>query len=814
MRKRPSERCLSRISRFTGLLVLPLLIAAPALGDPAPFELAGPDLRIEVTREGQTLPIGRVPSLAPGDKVVVHGALPENQSARFVLMSAFLRGATNPPPKDWVDLARTWKEKEKDSALTVTVPRDARQMVLLMVPETGGAEGVLMDAVRGKPGEFVRASQDLNQASLDHSRLNAFMAAIRAQDDNGPEYLRTVAPVLARSLSIKLQEDCLNKVIQSQASCLVENRESLVLNDVHTSSLAETITGTPTDLALQLSNTREAGAGYYSAYIAVARDVAKIFGAFNNPTFNYLPTLTVRDADRMSLLLNAAPSFQKPKSVMIAAMPAVEADIPPQLRSSAKGPICMAPGTVLPVEGAPLVFSTDFAHDMKVRLTSASGQTLEVPVKARADKGGYVLAADTLPVAFAGDVRGHLHGLWGFAPFDGPDFLLQRPGGEPWKATGDADGLIVGRDNEVALEGAAPGCVEDVTLRQGNGAARPLVFKALEGRRLSVTVPLTDAAAGEVRLEIRQRGAAATQTVALRARVQASRLEALELHAGDTQGFLTGQRLDQVRSVVLGDAEFRPDGLTREGGTDRLRLLAQGAGKVPVDTAKAPDKATVRLEDGRNLTLPVRIGGPRPQAALLQRTVYPAPAAQGAKTLDMGSGDLLPDNGEMVFSLKASGETRFGAGSAIEIAPPSGEPVTRLTIGKGLNLESLEVLVATLKADDLPPGTFGAIRLRLVSKGQGGREDRGDWMPLTTVVRLPRIEGATCEGQDGPCTITGRNLFLIDAAAVEDGFARPSAVQPGYTGRTLQVSGQPTDGMLRIRLRDAPTGVVKLPLDK
>ncbi|PNU06289.1 hypothetical protein [Novosphingobium guangzhouense] len=805
-----------RLSRSLSLLVSPLALAAPVLADPAPFELAGPDLRIEVTREGTTLPISRVPSLAPGDKVVIHGALPENQSANFVLMSAFLRGATNPPPKDWIDLARTWKEKEKDKSLTLTVPRDARQMVLLMVPETGGAEGVLVDAVRGKPGEFVRASQDLNQASLDHSRLNAFMAAIRAQDDNGPEYLRTVAPVLARSLSIKLQEDCLSKVIQSQASCLVQNRQSLVLNDVHTSSLAETITGTPTDLALQLSNTREGGAGYYSAYIAVARDVAKIFGAFNNPQFTYLPTLTVRQADTMSLLLNAAPSFQKPKSVMIAAMPAVEADIPPQLRSTAKGPICLVSGAVLPVEGAPLVFSTDFAHDVKVRLTSASGQTLELPVKARADKGGYVLAAETLPAAFAGDVRGHLHGSWGFAPFEGPDFLLQRPGAQPWKAAADGEGLIVGRDNEVTLQGAAPGCVENVTLRQGNGAVRPITWKAMEGQRLAVTVPLADAAAGDMRIEIRQRGAAEVQTVTLRARVQASRLDGLDVHAGDGQGILTGQRLDQVRSVTLGGVEFRPGELTRESGADRLRLVAQGDAKVSsgASDAASSDKAIVHLEDGRNLTLPVRIGGPRPQATLLQRTVYPAPAGQGSKALDVGTGDMLPGNGEMVFSLKAAGKTRFGAGSFIEIAPVEGEAIARLEIGKGLNLESPEVMVATLKPGDLPPATFGAIRFRVVSRGAGGQEERGDWTPLTSLVRLPRVDHVGCEGQDGPCTLVGRDLFLIDAVAVDDGFARPAMVQPGYTGRTLQISGRPADGVVRIRLRDAPDKVVRVPIDK
>ncbi|HUD29688.1 MAG TPA: hypothetical protein VMQ93_12505, partial [Novosphingobium sp.] len=643
------------------LLVATTCVAPAALADPAPFELTGPDLRIEVTRGDRTLPIAKVPSLATGDKVVVHGAFSEDQGAKFLLVSAFLRGATNPPPKDWIDTAETWKSKEKDKALTLTVPKGARQLVLLLVPETGGAEGVLVDAVRGKPGEFVRASQDLNQASLDHSRLVAFMAAIRAQGDAGPEYLRTVAPVLARSLSVKLQEDCLTKVIDQQASCLVQNREALVLNDVHSSSIADTLTGTPTDLALQLSATREGGAGYYSAYIGVARDIARIFGAFNNPSFNYLPTLTVRNDETMSLLLNAAPSFQKPKSVMVAALPAVEADIPPQLRSIAKGPACAGtPGAVLPVEGAPLVFSTQFAHAVQARLTSASGQVLEVAAAPRADKGGYVLAVENLPVAFTGTIRAHLHGQWGFAAFDGPDFTLQRPDGAGWKVAGDTGGLVVGRDNEVVLEGSAPACVEEVTLRQPNGAATPLKWNIRENNRIAVTVPLERARPGEMRVEVRQQGVKDAGIVTLAARAEASRLDGLELHAGDTSGVLSGQRLDQVRAVTVGDVEFRPDGLAREGATDRLRLVAQGDGRAPAEGA--PAKATVKLEDGRSLPLQARIGPPRPQVSLLNRTINPAPVAKGTRALDLGAaGDLLPDTGEMVFSVKAAPGTRFVA---------------------------------------------------------------------------------------------------------------------------------------------------------
>lgn len=786
------------------LLAATALAVSPALADPAPFELTGPDLRIEVTRGGKTLPIAKVPSLATADKVVVHGAFSEDQGAKFVLVSAFLRGATNPPPKDWLDTAETWKSKEKDKALTLTVPKGARQLVLLLVPETGGAEGVLVDAVRGKPGEFVRASQDLNQASLDHSRLVAFMAAIRAQGDAGPEYLRTVAPVLARSLSVKLQEDCLTKVIDQQASCLVQNREALVLNDVHSSSIADTLTGTPTDLALQLSATREGGAGYYSAYIGVARDIARIFGAFNNPAFNYLPTLTVRNDETMSLLLNAAPSFQKPKSVMVAALPAVEADIPPQLRSMAKGPICAgAPGAVLPVEGAPLVFSTQFAHGMQARLTSASGQVLEVAAAPRADKGGYVLGAETLPAAFTGTVPAHLHGQWGFAAFDGPDFTLQRPDDAGWQVVGAPDGLVAGRDNEVVLEGSAPACVNDVTLRQANGAATPLKWSMREGNRIAVTVPLDRARPGAMRVEVRYQGAKDPSAVELSARAEASRIDGLDLHAGDTQGVLAGQRLDQVRVVMVGDVEFRPDGLTREGAADRLRLVAQGAGRAPAEGA--PANATVKLEDGRSLPLQARIAPPRPQVSLLNRTINPAPVAKGARMLDLGeAGDLLPDTGEMVFSVKAATGTRFAAADVIEIAPVEGDAVARLSAGKGLTLESAEVLVARLRGTDIPPGTFGPLRFRLVHGGTAG-----DWQPLATLARLPGIEDVACA--EAECTVTARSLFLVDAVGADAGFAKAATVPPGYTGATLKVP-RPADGVLRLRLRDAPKAPVTLPV--
>ncbi|KAK0338911.1 hypothetical protein LTR94_036662, partial [Friedmanniomyces endolithicus] len=88
-----------------------------------------------------------------------------------------------------------------------------------------------------------------------------------------------------------MNPDCLARVIELQAACLLENRDALVLADIHSSSMTDTLIGAPTDLALQLSYTREAGLGYYSPYIGVIRDIARVFGAFGNPQFGYLPTL-------------------------------------------------------------------------------------------------------------------------------------------------------------------------------------------------------------------------------------------------------------------------------------------------------------------------------------------------------------------------------------------------------------------------------------------------------------------------------------------------------------------------------------------
>src|SRR5580700_8484672 len=90
---------------------LALANAITAQADPAPFDLAGPVLDVRVTRGTQTLPISQVPNLGAGDRLWIKADFPATQSAHYLMVVAFMRGSTNPPPENWFYPCETWKPK-------------------------------------------------------------------------------------------------------------------------------------------------------------------------------------------------------------------------------------------------------------------------------------------------------------------------------------------------------------------------------------------------------------------------------------------------------------------------------------------------------------------------------------------------------------------------------------------------------------------------------------------------------------------------------------------------------------------------------
>ncbi|MBE7218760.1 MAG: hypothetical protein INR64_09840 [Caulobacteraceae bacterium] len=776
-------------------------LAGAAQADPPPFDLAGPTLTVNVTHAGATLPIGETPNLSEGDTLSIKADLPPSQSVRYLLVAAFLRGATNPPPKSWFFRAQTWTPKGRDG-LTVKVPAEAQQAIVFLAPQTGGDFNTLVGAVRGRPGAFVRASQDLNQASLDRSRLDAFLAGLSRSGANDPARLKTVSPLLARSLVIKLNTDCFQRAPELQAACLMQGQDGLILNDGHSRSIVEALTSGPSaDLAFQLGASPVAGYGVTNPYIGAAFDIARILDSFRTAQFQYIPALSRMSGDRVSLVLNAPPSFQNPRSVIVAALPPVEPAQSPPLRAvDPAGAYCAArTDLVLPVEGAPLVYSTRYAHDMVLRATAKDGHTLDLPVTADPSRGGLVVDAGAVAAARLGAPEGRLQGFWGFTPFEGPAFHLQTPETGPWRLADQSRlSLVAGRDDVVRLEGGPAPCVRDVTLQPPSGEPRVLSWKAAGPDAIEVTVPLGEARPGPAALRISQYGRSEVETASLQVLSQAARLDGLGLHAGDAAGVLTGARLDEVAAVSFAGVEFTPGALVARDGADSLALTAADPAGAARLAAGQSATAKVTLKDGRVLRVKATVAPPRPQASLISMSQAPPAVAP----FRLGDPAELPRGSVLTFSLRGEGTTRFTGGESVEVAGADGGGAVTLTLTDGLTEADPQVLVATLdSAKAFGPSVFGPLRYRVL---QGGAA--GDWRPLATLVRLPKLAGLQCPAAGGRCQLGGEDLFLIEAVSSDPAFANAEPVSEGYTGRTVSVP-HPRGGRLLVRLHDDP-GVV------
>src|ERR1700761_796419 len=231
-------RILGSIAAFS--LISPLLHA-----DGARFDLTGPKVEVHVTRAGKTLPIAQVPNLLPGDKIWLHPDLPPTQSVHYLLVAAFLRGTTNPPPEDWFFRIETWNKKIMEEGATITVPKDAQQVILFLAPETGGDFSTLRSAVRGRPGVFVRASKDLTEAGFEQARIEKYLASMKQVDPADPKALQDHSALLARTLALKPNGDCFKQPVDTQYNCLIQTGNQSLLDDGHGQTVVDQLANGP-----------------------------------------------------------------------------------------------------------------------------------------------------------------------------------------------------------------------------------------------------------------------------------------------------------------------------------------------------------------------------------------------------------------------------------------------------------------------------------------------------------------------------------------------------------------------------------------
>jgi hypothetical protein len=804
----------------------------PAHGDDnARFDLIGPRIEVHVTRAGVTLPISSVPNLQPGDRLWLHPDLPATQSVHYLMVLAFLRGTTNPPPDNWFVRIETWDKKVREEGVEVTVPGEAQQAVLFLAPVTGGDFTTLRSAVQGRPGIFVRASQDLAAAGFEQARIEKYISSMRelsSAEVADPKQLLEHSKLIAATLALKPNGDCVNLPPDQQYTCLTQSGNQTLLDDGHGQSIIDALTGgNSAGLISTASATQLAGAGIYSAYVGTVVDLVHIMGSLHTAQYQYIPAIALPQQQSLNLRLNTAPSFHNPKSVIVIGLPSIQQTIPPPLRSAdPKLATCLQrPGVVLPVEGAPLVFSTGFAHDLVLHLNypadakRASAQPQDIPLTADAFHGGLVLAptpkrrvlslakvslptlpssagalttvaelpapanTDKPPAADAmggPELTGTVQGFWGFDPFTGPTVPLENSPGQGWKLVG-GDPLIAGRNHSVLLSATGTACVQSITLYTASGKQEPETWKpGNQPDTVEVALDLAAHDSGALNLAIRQFGDPKPATVRLVSYSEPAKLDALHLHAGDTSATLIGTSLDQVRHIDFDGLTFKPalqttdpSGSTAGSNSELSLTLPVGA---PKPTLPVGDRLTaqVTLKDDRTLAIPIVVEAARPSVALIAKADVPSEAMPKTQfSIKLAGQNDLPITDALMFSVRSA--QPFPRKGEIEIASPDDSLHTTLSVSDSnasFILEDPQTILAVLQPlRAFGPSAFGPLRLRAVAPD----ETAGDWLPLATLVRLPTLTALTCPAPAPSVSAPSTNR---SAPTDAEGPATPAAGSP------------------------------------
>jgi hypothetical protein len=499
--------------------------------------------------------------------------------------------------------------------------------------------------------------------------------------------------------------------------------------------------------------------------------------------------------------------------VLVVGLPPVAAaQLPPMRVVDPKAVSCLQrPSLVLPVEGAPLVYSTELAHGFVLHVASKAGDSMDLPAKADAARGGFLVDTSAAQGKnFDPDVSATLRGQWGFDAYEGPTFNLRTAHSATWTiASADQSALVVGRDDVLHLQSNAAACVEEVSVEDEHGKELKVSEKMVKPDVLQVDISLKDASPGPLTLRVKQFGLTKPDEITLHTYSEAAGLDSFTIDAGDHRGVLKGSRLDEVASLEIDKIRFAPGVLNRNGNTDELNVSAPDSADMAELRAGTRHTAHVALKDGRELDVAFTVQSPRPKLTLITKSVE-TNAAATSSAIQLTGENELPQNAQLSFSVKTLVPDTFPRDEKIEVATEDESVHVLLSVADGtLMMQDSQTVVATLDPlKSFGPSAFGPLRFRPVAADG----EKGDWQPLVTLVRLPTLRELRCpRAADQQCTLQGSSLFLLDSVSTDAQFQQSVAVPDGFAGSSLTVP-HPTGTDLYVKLRDDRSAVNKVVL--
>jgi hypothetical protein len=530
----------------------------------------------------------------------------------------------------------------------------------------------------------------------------------------------------------------------------------------------------------------------------------------------------------------------------------------------------------LPLEGAPLVFSTGFAHDLVLHL-NRTGAATDLPLKADAFNGGLMVTQESphrpltvgdratpavpagIKVGTPSDViiSGTIHGYWGFDAFDGPTLSVQQLDGKSWKLVGDTQ-LFAGKDNHLTLKGDGTACVQHIELTRGKDKDIDIAFKpATEGGDQNdgdgVLDSTKDAAAakekdqksdkaGKDAKPAKDDAKSDKEPPPAPARLIKNTLTLdVSLKTVQPGGYALGIRQyggssEQKVPLTAYSADISFDSLRIHAGDSTAVLSGKGLENVvSVEIADRTFTPVAGVEDhAESLSLHADAAvspknGSEARVKLKDGRTLPVKvsAAAARPSLSLVSLKASPSEKQGTLAVTLSGKDDIPLHGKLTFIVrtsdvfPRGESIEVATLDGSVHT-NLSIASNTLILEDEhtavatldPLQAFGESAFgKLEMRPVAADGTTGDWIALGTLVRIPQITAIDCNASGATtCTVTGARLFLAQAFSGSRDFSAPTPVPSGFADDSFQAP-LPADGStLYLKLRDDPSAIASVTL--
>ena len=337
-------------------------------------------------------------------------------------------------------------------------------------------------------------------------------------------------------------------------------------------------------------------------------------------------------------------------------------------------------------------------------------KSIDLPATADAAQGGFVIDTSPLETASLEDrFQGSLHGYWGFEKFDGPGFQLVNTHSQAWTPSSADDGsLIVGRANTIHLQAGSVACIDRIMVKDPAGKELRVEWSPVKANEVEINLPLQQAEPGALTLFVSQFGASEPHPVELRAYPEAGRFESFSIHAGEIAGRSERQPAQRCRQPVAQGTRVRARGLHFQ--PCEQRCAADGG--LEADTGSRSHGPAARESRRKQRSLfatdvLTRSTSPSPRLAPASSCVGKSvqlSARSNDSNIQLASEDQLPQDAQLVFSVRAKSPATFGRDENIEVATEDEAFATTLSLAnRGLTLADAKVAVATFD----PAKAFG-----------------------------------------------------------------------------------------------------------